>query len=237
MLRNLLISLFFVSVCLGVSYAQNVNYSQNLDDHAYARDVDVKSVPKSGVNTPVLERILPTKTDKPDESEKVIENKDKVDKKGSSTSKKVNKAKKQEPITSTSKKKSKIYVKNGVYYPDGVPEDNPKKKTTFVCDLPSKDDQVYPLPAEFSNLRTTYVKGIYCEKVDKYGGFTRQKHYFYDCRKKQMVLIPKVYYIHPKYMNKLKNLRSDYEKYSSKSDYFKHNGKTYKIPTYKDNKY
>ena len=34
--------------------------------------------------------------------------------------------------------------------------------------------------ADFSNLRTTYIKGIYCQQVDDNGEYKHQKHYFYN---------------------------------------------------------
>ncbi len=221
--KKLFLLTLIIFVGLGVSYASELSLSYPVMDG---------ETPRPKVNSPVLKRVLPVPTEP---KEDVVKDNGNKPTKSKTVNKKTNDEQKLESKKDGTKKKNEKII-NGVYFPDGVPTDKTKNKPV-VCDLPSASDQVYPLPKEFQNLRTTYVNGIYCEKVDKYGGFRRQKHYFYDCRKKQMVLIPNVYYIHPKYMNKLKKLRPDYEKYSSKSDYFKHEGKTYKIPTYKDNKY
>ena len=86
------------------------------------------------------------------------------------------------------------------------------------------------LPEEkWNNLRTTFVPGVYCQQVDDYGQYRRQRHFFYNTEKHAMIEIPKTYHVSsPK---DLRYLEKEYTKYSNKSDTFTHNGKQYKIPT------
>lgn len=82
----------------------------------------------------------------------------------------------------------------------------------------------------FSKLRTTYIPGVYCQQKDDFGGYRKQKHYFYNTQKEQMIEIPGLYYITSE--NQLRKYRKEYELYGAKSDTFTHKGKTYTIRTF-----
>ncbi len=83
---------------------------------------------------------------------------------------------------------------------------------------------------DFSNLRTTYIKGIYCQQVDDDGLYRHQKHYFYNKKTEKLVEIPNMYYIND--VNQLGEYKDEYKKYAEKSDTITHKGKKYKIPTF-----
>lgn len=86
-------------------------------------------------------------------------------------------------------------------------------------------------PAEYQNLKTTEVPGIYCQQTDDFGGNTKQRHFFYNKEKEEMVEIPYLYYIDPFTMDQMGSYRKEYEWYGVKSNTFIQNGIEYKIPT------
>lgn len=73
---------------------------------------------------------------------------------------------------------------------------NKKSNFTKIGDK-NKENHQKPLTTSqmLSTLRCTNVAGIYCQQVDDNGGYTKQKHYFYDFDKNKFVEIPNLYYI------------------------------------------
>lgn len=90
-----------------------------------------------------------------------------------------------------------------------------------------KNHEEYPL---WENLRTTYVPGVFCQQIADDGTYKKQKHYFYNTKTEEMILIPNVYYISdPRQMG---DLYEEYEKYGAKSNIITFRGKKYKVYEY-----
>ncbi|MGN0031455.1 MAG: hypothetical protein ACI37Q_05830 [Candidatus Gastranaerophilaceae bacterium] len=97
---------------------------------------------------------------------------------------------------------------------------------TFRKTNTTKD--ISKLPVEkWSNLRETYVSGVFCQIVDDYGQYRRQKHYYYNTKTQQMIEIPNMYFI--KDVSQLGNQKDDFLKYGAKTNTFNYKGKKYTI--------
>ena len=88
---------------------------------------------------------------------------------------------------------------------------------------------------KWKNLRTTFVRGVYCQQVADDGTYRNQKHYFYNKKTQEMIEIQGMYFISN--TNQLGEYKETFDKYGAKSDTFKYNGKTYTIPNVMGHKY
>ncbi len=85
---------------------------------------------------------------------------------------------------------------------------------------------------DFTKLRTTFMKGIFCQK-NYDSDSTKLKHYFYNTKTEKLVLIPDVYYVDPNDKEKLKDLQKEYEQYGEKTNVCTCQGKKYTITPHK----
>lgn len=81
--------------------------------------------------------------------------------------------------------------------------------------------------SKWNNLRTTFIPGVYCQIVDDYGQYRRQKHYYFNTKIQKMIEIPGIYYAGS--TSALGDYESDYEKYGAKTNTFTYKNKKYTI--------
>lgn len=82
---------------------------------------------------------------------------------------------------------------------------------------------------DFSKLRTTFMDGIFCEKINANGQYKNLKHYFYNTKTEKLVLVPNTFFVYMKDKEAIEPLYEEYEQYGEKTNICTCRGKKYEI--------
>ena len=133
----------------------------------------------------------------------------------------------------TSDKGLYFVTKKQVVKKEKTKKENPKKDdlTTYENDTYIKNGQC----PDFSKLRTTFMDGVFCEKINANGQYKNLKHYFYNTKTEKLVLVPDTFFVSPDDKEAVGALYKEYEQYGEKTNICTCRGKKYEIQKFRGN--